>query len=86
MGNKFDFEVARKLEEMTVKAAETLDVQNGQMEKHFGNLQAFIQDSGYDDFAMDMSEADAAIQEVIAQMKAVSQRIHNYAERIRDVM
>lgn len=86
MSNKFDFEVARKLEEMVFKAADTLDVQTGQMEKRFGNLQAFVQDSGYDAFAIEMSSANIAIDQVIAQMRSVARHIHDYADRLRDVV
>ena len=86
MGNKFDFEVASKLELMTFKAADTLDVQNGQMEKRFGALEEFVKDSGYNAFAVDMKSADAVIREVIIQMRSVANHIHDYAEKLRDAV
>ena len=86
MKSKFDFEVARRLEETVFKAAETLDVQNGQMEKRFGALEEFVRDSGYDAFAVDMKSADAAIREVSAQMRSVARSIHDYADRLRDTV
>lgn len=86
MGNKFDFEVASKLELMAFTAANTLEVQNGQMEKRFGALEEFVKDSGYHAFAVDMKSADAAIREVIVQMRSVAYHIHIYAEKLRDVV
>ena len=83
-GNKFDFNVANQLVQAVAATADALAVKNGQMEKRFGNLHETFKDSGYDEFAVDMTAANKAIEEVIAQLKAVGGAIAKYAARLQE--
>ena len=84
MGDKFDFTTATTLVQAVEAAASALDVKNGQMEKHFGNLAEGFRDSGYDAYASDMSAADSAIQSVIEQLHAVASSVAAYAQKLQD--
>ena len=83
--DKFDFTVANSLVQAIESAASTLDVKNGQMEQKFGNLREGFKDSGYDVFAVDMSAANNAIDDVIKQMRVVANHIAGYAEKLKNV-
>lgn len=83
MSDKFDFKVAEMLIQTVERAASTLDVKNGQMEKRFGDLREHFKDSGYDDFAVDMKAANESVKEIIDQLHMISQKLGDYAERIR---
>ncbi len=83
-GNKFDFNVANQIVQAVSQSAAALDVKNGQMEKHFGNLREGFKDSGYDAFAVDMSAANKVIQDVINQMNVVGRHIADYARKLED--
>lgn len=84
-GDKFDFNAASSLVQAVDAAAATLDVKNGQMEKHFGALHEGFKDDGYDAYAMDMSAANNVVQEVVMQMRVVAKHIAEYAEKLRDI-
>lgn len=84
MSDKFDFNVARTLVQAVANTASALDVKNGQMEKRFGNLSQYFKDSGYDAYAADMSAADKAIEEVIAQLHVVGKHISEYATKLEE--
>ena len=85
MADKFDFRVASTLIQVIEQSASTLDVKNGQMEKHFGNLHEGFKDAGYDAYATDMTAANKAIKEVIDQIHAVSKHIADYAQKLSEV-
>jgi len=81
--DKFDFQQAERLIEAVNSSASQIDVKNGQMEKRFGDLREYFKDSGYDDFAGDMSAANKAIADIIQQLHEISKHIASYAERLR---
>lgn len=85
MADKFDFNTATALVEVVTQSASALDVKNGEMEKHFGNLHEGFKDAGYDAFATDMSAANKAIKDVIDQLHAVGKHIADYAQRLSEV-
>lgn len=83
--DKFDFNVASNLVQAIDSAASTLDVKNGQMEKKFGSLREGFKDSGYDAYALDMSAASKAINDVVMQMRVVGKHIAEYSEKLKNV-
>lgn len=85
MATKFDFNVADSLVGAVEQAASTLDVKNGQIEKHFGALHEGFKDSAYEEYALDMSAANKAIQDVITQMRAVASKIAAYSDKLREI-
>lgn len=84
-GDKFDFTVASSLVQTVDTAASALNVKNSQMEQKFGQLREGFKDSGYDAFALDMSAANNAINDVVAQMRVVAKHIAEYAEKLKTV-
>ena len=85
MGTKFDFTVADQLVSAVEQTASALEVKNGQIEKHFGALHEGFKDSAYDEYAMDMSKANKAIQDVVTQLRQVGKHIAQYAEKLRGI-
>ena len=86
MSDKFDFRTAQQLIEAVEGTASALDIKNGQMTKRFGNLQNYFKDSGYDEFAVDMSAADIAIEDVISHLHEISRKIAEYANQLQDAI
>lgn len=84
-GDKFDFTVASSLVQTVDTAASALNVKNSQMEQKFGQLREGFKDSGYDAFALDMSAANNAINDVVTQMRVVAKHIAEYAEKMKTI-
>lgn len=85
MSNRFSFDAAYKLSEICVVTADKIDVCNGQMEKRFGELGEYFRDAGYDEYALDMTAANKAIEDVVAQFKKVGKAINDYANELKNI-
>lgn len=85
MSERFDFSQAYALGQSVIIAADRLEVLNGQMEKRFGELGEYFRDGGYDEYSLDMTEANKSISEVMAQMKSVAKAILDYAKELEAV-
>lgn len=85
MSEFFSFEAAQALSDACAITADKIDVCNGQMEKRFGELGEYFRDGGYEEYALDMTSADKAISDVVAQLKHVGQTIRKYAEELKRV-
>lgn len=82
--NKFDFRIANALVQAVNTAANTLDVQNGQMEKRFGALKNYFNDDGYEEFNVDMTAANREVQNVVEQLNQVAGKIADYSQKLQD--
>lgn len=85
MSERFDFRQANELGHSIIDAADKLGTLNGQMEKRFGELGEYFRDGGYEEYALDMTAANKAIDEVKLQMKTVGKAILDYARELEAV-
>ena len=80
---KFDFKQANSLVQALEKAAATIEVKNGQMEKKFMSLHEFFRDEGYTEFEKDMSSAQNAIDDIVKQLYEIGKYIAEYAQALQ---
>lgn len=85
MSDKFDFTTASNLIQAIESTVLVLETKNERMEKQFAALREGFKDSGYDDYAVDMTMTNNALKDVTSQLREIAKSISKYAEQLKGI-